>query len=120
MLIGVKRLAQTVASVTVRGVSHDPLVPSLAGQEPVYLVNALKSYRDQERKHEEMAVGVNDTDIEDLAAYYSVQPLKAAVVKDPAVQELVTKCDRCHGPAMSNSRMVVPALNGQNPEYLAG
>ena len=101
-----------------RGVSHDPLVPSLAGQEPVYLVNALKSYRDQKRKHEEMAVGVNDSDIEDLAAYYSVQPLKAAVDKDLAVQELVTKCDRCHGPAMSNSRMVVPGLNGQNLEYL--
>jgi cytochrome c553 len=101
-----------------QGISHDPLVPSLAGQEPVYLVNALKAYRDQVRKHEVMAIDMNDSAIEDVAAYYSVQQLQAAVDKNLAVQELVTKCDRCHGPALSNSRMVVPGLNGQNKEYL--
>lgn len=101
-----------------RGVSHDPLIPSLAGQEPVYLVNALKSYLDGQRKHEVMAADFTGKDIEDLAAYYSVQPLKAAVDKDLAVQELVNKCDRCHGLATSSSRMVVPGLNGQDPEYL--
>ena len=31
-----------------RGVSLDPLVPSLAGQEPVYLVNSIRAYRDEE------------------------------------------------------------------------
>jgi len=101
-----------------QGISHDPLVPSLAGQEPVYLVNAIKAYRDGVRKHEVMVVDMNDSDIENVAAYYSVQQLQAAVDKNLAVQELVTKCDRCHGPALSNSRMVVPGLNGQNKEYL--
>jgi len=101
-----------------RGISHDPLVPSLAGQEPLYLVNAIKAYRDGVRKHEVMVVDMNDSDIENVAAYYSVQQLQAAVDKNLAVQELVTKCDRCHGPALSNSRMVVPGLNGQNQEYL--
>jgi len=101
-----------------QGISHDPLVPSLAGQEPVYLVNALKSYRDQVRKHEVMTVDMTDSAIEDVAAYYSVQQLHAAVDQNLAVEELVNKCDRCHGTAVSNSRMVVPGLNGQNQEYL--
>ncbi|HLF32326.1 MAG TPA: hypothetical protein VI566_15030 [Xanthomonadales bacterium] len=101
-----------------QGISRDPLVPSLAGQEAVFLVNVIKSYRDHVRKHEVMAVDMNDSDIEDLGAYYSVQQLHAAVDKNPAVQELVTKCDRCHGSALSNSRMVVPGLNGQTEEYL--
>lgn len=101
-----------------QGSSRDPLVPSLAGQEPVFLVNAIKSYRDHLRKHEVMAVGMSDSDIEDVAAYYSVKQLHAAIDKNPAVQELVTKCDRCHGPALSNSRMVVPGLSGQSKEYL--
>jgi cytochrome c553 len=101
-----------------QGSSYDPLVPSLAGQEPVYLVNALKSYRDQVRKHEVMAVDMTDSAIEDVAAYYSVQQLHAAVDKNLAVQELVNRCERCHGPTASNSRMVVPGLNGQKQEYL--
>jgi len=36
-----------------RGVSHDPMVPSLAGQEPNYLVTAIKAYRSHERTHED-------------------------------------------------------------------
>ena len=43
-----------------RGVSHDPMVPNLAGQEPTYLVNAIKAYRDHERSHEEMVADISD------------------------------------------------------------
>ncbi|HLF32324.1 MAG TPA: c-type cytochrome [Xanthomonadales bacterium] len=104
-----------------RGISEDPLVPSLAGQEPVYLVNAIKSYRDNQRHHEDMVVDSSDSEIEDIAAYYSVQQAAAAADDDAqATRELVAKCDRCHGPATGKSRMVVPSLNGQNREYLMG
>jgi cytochrome c553 len=101
-----------------RGVSHDPLVPSLAGQEPIYLVNAIKAYRDHERQHEEMMTDKNDQEIEDIAAYYAVQKPQSAADQSGSAQELAAKCDRCHGPAVGKASMVVPSLNGQNREYL--
>lgn len=101
-----------------RGVSYDPMVPSLAGQEPYYLVNAIKAYRDHERQHEEMITDKNDQEIEDIAAYYAIQKPQSAGDQSAPVQELAAKCDRCHGPAVGKTSMVVPALNGQNEEYL--
>jgi len=102
-----------------RGISQNPLVPSLAGQEPVYLVNAIKSYRDHERQHDDMIADNSDSEIEDIAAYYSVQQTETAAEENMALQELVARCDRCHGPALGESRMGgIPALSGQNREYL--
>jgi cytochrome c553 len=102
-----------------RGISEDPLIPNLAGQEPIYLVNAIRSYRDKHRQHEDMVVESSDDEIEDIAAYFSVQQAAAAADDDSqAMRQLVAKCDRCHGPAAGKSRMVVPSLNGQNREYL--
>jgi cytochrome c553 len=101
-----------------RGVSYDPMVPSLAGQEPYYLVNAIKAYRDHERQHEEMMTNKNDKEIEDIAAYYAVQKPQAAIDQSVSMQELAAKCDRCHGPAVGKSSIVVPSLNGQNRQYL--
>jgi len=101
-----------------RGISHDPLVPSLAGQEPLYLVNAIKAYRNQERRHEEMMLDRSDAEIEDIAAYYSVQKAESAGSQAIQTQELAATCERCHGPAAGTSTMVVPSLKGQNRDYL--
>jgi cytochrome c553 len=102
-----------------RGISQDPLVPNLAGQEPVYLVNSIKSYRDNQRQHEAMVADSSDSEIEDIAAYYSVQHAQAAGGDEPGADlKLVAKCDRCHGPAVGQSRMVAPQLDGQDREYL--
>jgi len=101
-----------------RGVSHDPMVPSLAGQEPNYLVAAIKAYRSQERDHEDMVTDRSDEDIENIAAFYSVQQAGSALSLDGSVSELAAKCDRCHGPAAGSSTMAVPSLNGQNRDYL--
>jgi len=101
-----------------RGISHDPLVPSLAGQEPNYLVSAIKAYRDGGRQHDEMVADRSDEEIEDIAAYYSIQRAEAAADQTLAIQELAAKCDRCHGPSIGKTTMVVPSLNGQNRDYL--
>jgi cytochrome c553 len=48
-------------------------VPKLGGQNPAYLVNALKAYRTGERNHPTMrgiAASLSDKDMEELAAYY--------------------------------------------------
>ena len=50
--------------------------PSLAGQEPTYLVQALKDYRAGTRKNAIMngfAAELKDDDIADLAAFFSSQ-----------------------------------------------
>lgn len=101
-----------------QGVSHDPLIPTLAGQEPSYLVAAIKAYRDDQRHHEDMAIDLSDAEIEDLAAYYAVQRPEAAADETAEIRDLAAKCERCHGPAVGERTLVVPSLDGQNREYL--
>jgi len=100
------------------GISHDPLVPSLASQEPVYLVNAITAYRDHKREHEEMITDKTDAEIEDIAAYYATQKAQAAADQSVSAPELAAKCDRCHGPVLGKTAIVVPSLRGQNKQYL--
>jgi cytochrome c553 len=48
-------------------------VPKIAGQQAVYIVNALKAYKSGERSHPSMrgiAASLTDQDMADLAAYY--------------------------------------------------
>lgn len=47
-------------------------VPKLAGQHELYLVEALKAYREKQRSHQTMhanASSLSDEDIADIAAY---------------------------------------------------
>jgi len=47
----------------------------IAGQQPGYIVSALKAYRSGERSHPSMrgiAASLSDQDMADLAAYYGV------------------------------------------------
>ena len=49
-------------------------VPKIAGQQAVYIVNALKAYQDGSRNHPSMrgiASSLSEQDMADLAAYYS-------------------------------------------------
>ncbi len=48
-------------------------VPMIAGQNPGYIVNALKAYKAGERNHPSMrgvAMALSEEDMADLAAYY--------------------------------------------------
>ena len=61
------------------GVSPNPLYPNLAGQSQPYLMNALKAYKTGDRKEPTMSAmtaPLSDSDIENLAAYYSSQSCK--------------------------------------------
>ena len=100
------------------GVSPDPMVPNLAGQEPHYLVKAIKAYRDHARNHSDMIADKSDAEIEDIAAYYAVQAGASPVSGESELAEIVAKCDRCHGAALGESAMVVPMLYGQKQDYL--
>ncbi len=102
------------------GVSTDAATPNLAGQDAQYLVNAVKSYR-KSRRHEGMETYVGDLgqkDIENIAAFYTVQKSRPAEKGQTLVQDLIAKCDRCHGASMENAAVAVPKISGQDKDYL--
>ena len=101
-----------------RGISRDPMIPSLAGQEPVYLLNTIKAYRHIESECEALQPEKTDQQIEDIAAYYSVQKTQASIGQEISGQELAVKCDRCHAPTKRPRKVDVPSLNGQSRDYL--
>jgi cytochrome c553 len=101
------------------GISHDAATPSLAGQDAQYLINATRAYRDHTRHHDVMLADSSDQEIENIAAFYAVQESRAAEDGRTTVQDLIDKCDRCHGSEIDNVAMVTPQISGQDQEYLA-
>lgn len=71
---GKAKAATCVACHGANGISAQPMYPNLAGQKADYLVKSLKGYKDGTRKDRTMgamAAPLSDTDIDNLAAYYS-------------------------------------------------
>ena len=110
------------------GISATAGVPSLAGQQKVFLENQLVLIREGLRGTEVMQKlmhGVSDRDIVAIAAHYSkAAPRPVAVGKaDPALvkraQELSAKlrCGECHLPDYRGQNQV-PRIAGQREEYL--
>ena len=66
------------------GLSKVPDAPNIAGQTEPYIVAQLQAYKSGARKNDAMSVvapPLSDTDIEDLAAYFSA--IEISVVKIP-------------------------------------
>jgi cytochrome c553 len=66
------------------GLSKTPDAPNIAAQIEPYIVAQLKAYKSGARKNDAMSVvapSLSDTDIEDLAAYFSA--IEINVVKMP-------------------------------------
>jgi cytochrome c553 len=108
------------------GVSKTPGSPSLAGLDPKYLVAAMKSYKNGQRKHDLMkslAAGVSDADLSNLALYYALQkPARAgtpAAGDAAAGKEAAAACGGCHGDKGVASDPANPSLAGQDAQYLA-
>lgn len=104
----------------VRGVSTDSGTPSLASQDPIYLVNAIKAYR-AKRRNEAMqraVAALSDKDIENIAAYYTVQKSRRAEDGPALVHEITEKCDRCHGSATPGATLAFPRIHAQDKDYL--
>ncbi len=108
------------------GNSALPGMPSLAGQNLLYLANAMKAYREAGRKDSMMRPAVallNDDTIENLALYYALQPPKASPTSptgDAAKGQPLTKpCAECHGEDGNSPKPDTPSLAGQDSRYLA-
>jgi len=100
------------------GISHDAATPSLAGQDPQYLLNATAAYRGHVRQHDVMFGDKSDEDIQNIAAFYATQVSRAAEDEPMSAEKVTRSCDRCHAPGIENQAMVVPNLNGQDRDYL--
>ena len=71
---GMKKAESCVSCHGRGGRSTNPNNPNLAGQKKNYLIKAMKAYRDGKRTDPMMnslAAALSDTDIENLAEYYS-------------------------------------------------
>jgi cytochrome c553 len=120
-----------------RGISTSPMFPNLAGQQPTYLENQLKGFRDRSRAdpHAQafmwgMAAQLSDSTITQIAEYFSALPPahgKQAGSEETAAGEKIFKngipaeqvpaCYSCHGPKAEGNG-IFPRLAGQHRSYL--
>lgn len=110
------------------GNSTDPTVPSLAGQQPLYVYYQLLNFRDERRKDPRMspvAAGMSDADMKDLGEYFAREKPKAPAAPPPqatidagkaAAQKM--HCNQCHMPDFTGQQHI-PRLASQHKEYLA-
>jgi cytochrome c553 len=108
------------------GNAKTPGTPSLAGQQPHYLVAAIQEYHRGDRKTGTMKSQLRDSDrleLENLALYFAAQtPVQraAATRGDPAAGEpLTAMCGGCHGARGVSADSATPSLAGQDAQYLA-
>jgi cytochrome c553 len=105
------------------GVSGNPDIPSLAGQDATYLATAMLAYRQGARSDETMkgmVAALDEVAIKNLSAYYAAQePKLPANVRRPLTAgEWAQRCDRCHGVNGNSTDPRLPALAGQRFDYL--
>ena len=108
------------------GQSANPQWANLGGQHEGYLAIQLRNFRSGERKNDVMngiAAGLSDSDIDELAAWYSAQPhITAANGKADMVEQGQNRAAYCHGCHGMKGHPVAdewPVLAGQNASYLA-
>ncbi|MDE1924504.1 MAG: c-type cytochrome [Gammaproteobacteria bacterium] len=119
------------------GHSVSPTFPNLAAQQPTYLENQLKAFKNETRADPDaqafmwgMASQLDDQMIGELAQYFSTQPPPPSEPGDPKLiaeghkifhegipAQGVPACASCHG-ADAAGRGMFPRLAGQHKPYL--
>lgn len=115
------------------GNSLAPTFPKIAGQGERYLIKQIKDIRDGNRQVPAMApfvAGLSDTDVADLAAYFSAQVPTTGGAKEELVElgqriyrggiesKGVPACLACHGPDGKGIEAAgFPRLAGQHDAY---
>jgi cytochrome c553 len=107
------------------GNARTPGMPTLAGQQPVYLVAAIHEYHRGDRAIGTMQSMMSDSqrlELESMALYFSVQkPVQRDAPRrgDAAAGEaLSTACGGCHGARGVSRDTQTPSLAGQDFDYL--
>lgn len=117
-----------------QGISVSANYPSLAGQLATYLYKQLQDYKNGDRQDPMMnsfAKGLSQQDAADLASWFASQPaafqsrspmvyeLAEDLVKNGSRDRVLPPCEVCHGGDGKGQVMDIPALSGQNAEYLS-
>ena len=111
------------------------LWPSLAGQNEKYLTKQLRLVKSGDRVIVSMTGlldNLEDSDLEDIAAYYASQKNTVGQTDESKVElgrklyyagnleKGVPACSACHSPrGLGNAPAAYPLLSGQQPEYVA-
>ena len=111
------------------------LWPSLAGQNEKYLTKQLRLVKSGDRVIASMTGlldNLEDSDLEDIAAYYASQKNTVGQTDESKVElgrklyyagnleKCVPACSACHSPrGLGNAPAAYPLLSGQQPEYVA-
>ena len=109
------------------GISRDPRIPNLNGQDHQYLIDATMAYADGKRINEDMqsiAKAIKPQDVSNLinvAGYYTAQKgNKPHTVMPQPPMKTIERCHRCHGEKGGTSTDGIPRLAGQSESYLVG
>ena len=110
------------------GNSSQAMFPSLAGQPKQFIVSALYQFREGKRINavmSPMAAYLTNADLNDLAAYFSVQKpltptgsITASRVAEGAAVAQKNNCTACHTATLAGQQHI-PRLAGQHRDYLA-
>ena len=99
--------------------------PTLAGQQPHYLVAAIQEYHQGNRAKGTARSMLRDSDrleLENLALYFAAQtPVQRSAPppsRSAAGEPLSAKCGGCHGSHGVSTDAATPSLAGQDFEYL--
>ncbi len=130
-----KTLAQTCnACHGESGISGMANTPSLAGQLPTYLYKQLQDYTDDNRQQPIMsglAKTLSKQDAADVAAWFASlsQAYQSSssidyenaekLVKNGDSRRQIPPCEVCHANGGQGQKIDIPALYGQNAEYLS-
>lgn len=132
---GETKAATCVACHGPDGNSLNPEWPKLAGQHPGYTIKQLREFQAGETRQDvmmaPMIAGLNDQDLEDLAAFYAMQPrsggfasaervaLGEKLYRGGNLQTGVAACMGCHGPqGLGDPLAGFPSVAGQHAAYV--
>jgi DmsE family decaheme c-type cytochrome len=108
------------------GITRSPGTPNLIGQDPQYLVPAMKAYLNGQRQHplkRMVLAGISDSEMHNIANYYARQPAARAptpLIGDAgAGRNASGLCADCHGERGISIVPAWPSLAGQDAQYLA-
>jgi len=132
---GQSKAAACAACHGLDGNSNGPEWPNLAGQHESYIIKQLKAFKSGQRVNVLMtpqAQLLNDQDMEDVAAYFTLQKVKGSeadaskvnsgrqIYQGGVAANKVTACGpACHGPdGRGNPAAGYPSLHGQRAAYV--
>ncbi|SLN12177.1 Cytochrome c4 precursor [Roseovarius litorisediminis] len=105
----------------VDGFAKIPIAPHIGGEPAPYLASQLTAFRDGTREHEMMSVvakGLTDSQIADLAAWYSAQQATATLAPGVIAAFAPEGCTGCHGEDGMGRAEDVPNLAGESNIYI--